>query len=126
MSIGRFVFPLLCTLCSHLPLQGMIQVCFYTQIQGGSYVELQLKGFKAWGGVGQSLYSLGWKQSLWGLRREGDRLSWAGARALTGWYRFNWAFVCQQPTVALLSWAWVPRTRSAGQDKGPTGREKPT
>lgn len=46
--------------------------------------------------------------------------------ALTGGYRFNWAFVCQQPALALLSWAWVPRTRSAGQDKGPTGREKPT
>lgn len=43
-------------------------------------MELQLKGFKAWREVGQSLYSLGWKQSRWGLRREGDSLSWAGTR----------------------------------------------
>lgn len=64
MSIGRFVSPRLCTLCSHLPPQGMTQVCFYAQIQGGSYVELQLRALKhgeEWGSL----------CTLWGGNRAG-------------------------------------------------------
>lgn len=37
---------------------------------------------------------------------------------------FNWVSVCQQPTLALLSQAWVLRARASGQDKAlPAGRD---
>lgn len=90
-------------------------------------MEFWLKGFKAWREVGRSLCSLGRKQGWLDLRGAGESLSWAGARDTDyGGYSFNWAFICQQPALALLSWAWVLRARSSGQDKGPTGRAKPT
>lgn len=106
------------------PASGMTQVCLYIQIGGESFVEFQLKSFKALRGVGRDLCTLWGESGRWGLRGRGAVWARQALRALQcGGCHFNWAFVCQQPTLALLSRARVLRARVSGQDEGPAGRE---